>query len=595
MVNSEKILLNIIDTIIMIASLFISALLLDKTILLNNDSHIVLPILSLLCTQLILFNFFLYHKMTRYAGLIYFIKLSLIIWIANIVFIALNHLFFEKNVMSLLILNSILSSHLIMYARIVVKYYLSFKKRLFNPKKTLIYGAGEIGLSIVKVLKKNELNYKISGFLDDDIRKHKRSIEGISVLGNIDSLELIHGRKNINELIIAFNNPSREFLSKIFKKCRNLKIKCRVIPGITSFLNQLPQPRDIEISDFISRPERSLNKNEIQSFLNDKKILITGGAGSIGSEILFQILKYNPKQLLIMDHSELGIYSMQEKLSSHPLKEKCLFSLTDIKLTEITKNEILNFKPEITFHAAAYKHVPILENQIKQALENNVVGLKNVLDACEACKTSKFIFISTDKAVNPTNIMGCTKRIGELIIESFQGDMECVAVRFGNVLASSGSVIPKFVKQIKAGGPVTVTHPEMTRYFMLIPEAVELVLQASVIGIDGDVMVLDMGDPIKINDLAENLIYSMGLIPKEDIEIIYTGLREGEKMHEELFYNDADRIRNYKDIYLAKDILAGKETKASVEELINALTKETSNQKLISMIKKLVPEYKQQI
>ena len=331
----------------------------------------------------------------------------------------------------------------------------------------------------------------------------------------------------------------------------------------------------------------------INKFIKGQRVLITGAAGSIGSEIFRQVLLYEPEALAALDHSEYGLYKLDEEFAKHPLKGRCFFSLVDMKRKEVVTNTIDKFRPDIIFHAAAYKHVPILEQDVGQAINNNVEGLLNIVEAAEECDVEKFVFISTDKAVRPTSVMGATKRIGELIMQvtNSRGKMKCVSVRFGNVLASSGSVVPKFVEQIKAGGPVTVTHPEVTRYFMLIPEAVELVLQAASFGNGGELFVLDMGKPVRISEMAEDLISLMGHVPHTGIPIVYTGMRPGEKLYEELFLDEIERPTQFKDISIGKvRPVDGDKFNNNIKELID-LASGGEPEKIRSVIKRIVPEY----
>jgi FlaA1/EpsC-like NDP-sugar epimerase len=394
-------------------------------------------------------------------------------------------------------------------------------------------------------------------------------------------------------MVVTFADPDGDLVKKVFHTCKKHGVRCRIVPGMTDVISGNDYVRNIDIADLMRRPQRTLDKRMINDFLKNQRVMITGAAGSIGSEIFRQVISYEPAALAALDHSEYGLYQLDEEFAKHPVKGRCYFSLVDIKRKELIERAIENFRPDIIFHAAAYKHVPILEQDVSQAVHNNVEGILNVSSAAERAGVKKFVFISTDKAVKPTSVMGATKRIGELVMQvtNSRGRMRCVSVRFGNVLASSGSVVPKFVEQIKAGGPVTVTHPEVTRYFMLIPEAVELVLQAASFGNGGELLVLDMGKPVRITEMAEDLISLMGHVPHTGIPIVYTGLRPGEKLYEELFLDEIECPTQFKDICIGKVKPVDSERfHRDLHELISLASNGDSFQ-IRQMIKKIVPEY----
>ena len=410
----------------------------------------------------------------------------------------------------------------------------------------LIIGAGDCASTIISEIRKEKSNdYNIIGIIDDDEAKLNTLLNGVKVLGNRDNIVEIVERENIDQILFAIAKIDGEAKSKILDICSKTTAKVKVIPGYYQLLEEgisVNKMRDVDLRDLIGREEVKLDKSGIEKYINNKIVLVTGGGGSIGSELCRQIAKFNPKLLLILDIYENNAYDLQNELSYNEpnLNKKVIIaSVRDkARLSQI----ISAYKPNIIFHAAAHKHVPLMEDNPSEAIKNNVIGTLNMAQLASQYKVEKFVLISTDKAVNPTNVMGATKRLCEMIVQAVNNERgnktEFVAVRFGNVLGSNGSVIPLFKRQIKNGGPLTLTHKDITRYFMLIPEAAQLVLQAGAYAKGGEIFVLDMGKPVKIYDLAENLIRLSGYTPNSDIKIEITGLRPGEKLYEELLMNN---------------------------------------------------------
>lgn len=428
--------------------------------------------------------------------------------------------------------------------------------------KVLIIGGGSGGEMVVNELKENPQLGKVPiGIIDDDINKIGRRIHNVKILGDTSQIKQIVENNNIDEIIFAISNINKSRKSRIINICKETKCKLKTIPGIYEIIDgkvDIKKIRDVEIEDLLGREPIKVNLNEISEYITDKVILVTGGGGSIGSELCRQIANFNPKHLIILDNYENNAYAIQQELKRKYKNELNLSTIIASIREEVRLEEIFKmYRPEVVFHAAAHKHVPLMEDSPSEAIKNNIFGTLNVAKLSDKYKVKRFVLISTDKAVNPTNIMGATKRAAEMIIQMMnsESESEFVAVRFGNVLGSNGSVIPLFKKQIEEGGPVTITHPDIIRYFMTIPEAVQLVIQAGAMAKGGEIFVLDMGEPVKIADLAKNLITLSGLEPDVDIKIEYTGLRPGEKLYEELLMSEEGLSKTYNEkIFIGRQI-----------------------------------------
>lgn len=537
----------------------------------------------------------LYKEIIRFVSMDFAVKIIKSTIFGSLIAVSVIHIVRPEVELAVLIVDWMASCILIGLSRFGYRYVQEGRFSRSEGKNTLLYGAGEHGAAVARHLVLNDhLGYRIVGFVDDSREKQGKKIQGLPVVGDLNSLHSVLKERDVEEMVVTFANPDGDLVKRVFRACRDYGVRCRIVPGMTDVIVGNDMVRNIDIADLMRRPQRTLDKEMIGEFLKGRRVMVTGAAGSIGSEIFRQVLAYEPAAMAAVDHSEYGLYQLDEEVAAHSLKSKCLFTLVDIKCDYLVDRAIVEFRPDVIFHAAAYKHVPILEQDVRQAILNNVKGLQNVINLAERHGVSKFVFISTDKAVRPTNVMGSTKRIGELIVQvaSSRGKMKCVGVRFGNVLASSGSVVPKFISQIKAGGPVTVTHPQVTRFFMLIPEAVELVLQAGSLGGGGEIFVLDMGKPVRIAEMAEDLISLMGHVPHTGIPITYTGLRPGEKLYEELFHEEIERATRFKDISIGK----AQQLETTVFEhelgsLISLAEKEGDSAVLRNAIKKLVPEY----
>ncbi|MGJ0334223.1 UDP-N-acetylglucosamine 4,6-dehydratase (configuration-retaining) [Aliarcobacter cryaerophilus] len=459
----------------------------------------------------------------------------------------------------------------------VYKYFYSIKGNK-KTKSLVIYGAGKAGLQLQREFLSSE--YKLICFIDDDEILHHRSIDGISIFSR--EKYSLNYKNRFDLMIIAMPSASQEQIKSIYESMQDKFEKIKILPSMQNILKKelfVKQLKDIGVEDLLARYPKDLDKNAIQNFIKDKIVLITGAGGSIGSEISRQCKAYGAKQLILVDHSEFNLYSILEELED----ENIIPIMQSVKDIDILESTFSKYRPQIVIHAAAYKHVPLVEHNILEGITNNIIGTKNTIDLSIKYKVEKFVLISTDKAVRPTNVMGTTKRVCELYAQNVDSkNTEIVAVRFGNVLGSSGSVIPKFKAQIEAGKNITVTHPEITRYFMLIPEACELVLQAASIGKGGEIFILDMGEPIKIVDLAKKMIELSG---RSEIGIEFCGLRCGEKLYEELLIDDSDKKTQYESITVASPTFFDiEELNKKIEELLICEDK-------ISKLKEIVPEF----
>ncbi|RPH31355.1 polysaccharide biosynthesis protein, partial [bacterium] len=421
------------------------------------------------------------------------------------------------------------------------------RRQIAGEKAVLIYGAGGAGVTLLREIRSNAaLKYKVLGFVDDNPQKRGVDIQGVKVLGSGNALAALTLKHRIGEVLIALPSATGPEMTTILTRCHQVGVRCRTIPALAEVIEGRAlahQIRDVAVEDLLGRTPVRLKQSAISARLGGRVVLVTGAAGSIGSELCRQIARFRPSAIVGFEIAETALFHLERELrQSFPdlLFHPEIGSIQDPdRLDEVFRT----YSPALLYHAAAYKHVPMMETHVFEAVKNNVLGTYNVALAATRHGVEDFVMISTDKAVHPTSIMGATKRLAELLILSLQnGGMKYVSVRFGNVLGSNGSVVPIFKQQIAAGGPMTVTHPEMRRYFMTIPEASQLVLQASTMGNGGEIFVLDMGVPVKIVDLARNLILLSGLRPDQDIKIEFTGIRPGEKLYEELNSLEEDTL-----------------------------------------------------
>lgn len=442
------------------------------------------------------------------------------------------------------IINLIVLVFISRYAYRALRSFLRRRVSDAEKKKVLIIGAGSAGDALIREISHSSyLNMKVVGVIDDNTSKIGNYIHGVRVLGDRNSIAEYVEKLKVDEIIIAMPSVPTQEIKEILNICKETGCELKRLPGMYQLVNgevSIAKIRDVDVNDLLGREAIQVNLDSIMNYVSNRIIMVTGAGGSIGSELCRQIAKHHPQQLIMVDIYENTTYDIQNELRKNFPELNLVVLIASVRNTKRMDNIFKQYHPEIVYHAAAHKHVPLMEDSPNEAVKNNVLGTWKVVQAADKWQVKRFVMISTDKAVNPTNIMGATKRICEMLIQTYDkhSKTEFVAVRFGNVLGSNGSVIPLFQKQIAAGGPVTVTHPDIIRYFMTIPEAVSLVLQAGAYAKGGEIFVLDMGEPVRIVDLARNLILLSGHKPNEDISITFTGLRPGEKLYEEMLMKE---------------------------------------------------------
>ncbi len=543
-----------------------------------------LPIL--ICIKTLIFGYFgLFSGLWRYIGISDIWRIIKVHILAMLCFVFVIIVFYPITGFprSIFILDCVLSFCLVTGIRFATRLF----REKYRPvpgntrKKAIIVGAGDAGVLVLRDVRSNvKANIEIVGFIDDDPGKKNLHIQGVPILGNQQDIPAVVNQFGVDEVIISIPSAKGETIRSIIAKCEILSVKIRIVPGLQKILNGEIEvkPRDIRPEDLLGRETVTINAQEISGYLANKVVLVTGAGGSIGSCLCRQIVTFNPKELVLFDHNENDVYYLViDFLRKYPhIKFRSIIG--DVKDIGLLKNMFSRYKPHVVFHAAAHKHVPLMEENPAAAAKNNVIGTRNLIYAADHYSVERFILISSDKAVNPTNVMGATKRVAEMILQSkaTQSKTKFMAVRFGNVLGSNGSVVPLFKKQIEQGGPVTVTHRDVTRYFMSVDEACQLVLQAGSMGKAGEIFILDMGEQIKILDLAKELITLYGFKPDEDIKIEIIGLRPGEKLYEEtLLDTERDKATKEEKIYIAQslhfDPRALRHDIKELEKLINVM------------------------
>ena len=549
----------------------------------------------------------MYNHILRYEEGKDYVKYILLCVLSSII-VSLIKLIFKIGIATakLNILAGIFIGLMMVSYRVIVRYILVFnvleksENKETETKNVLIIGAGDAAHEIIKTIKSNmSENYNIIGIIDDNKKRLGLSVSGVKILGNRNDIVKICKDNKVDFIFFSIARIDNENKKHILNICQQTNAKVRILPGMKEIIKNkklFENLRDVEIEDILGRDPIKLDNKNIESLIKNKVVLVTGGGGSIGSELCRQIVKYKPEKLVILDIYENSLYDIELELKSKYPKIKIEAVIASVRDKKRLEEVFEKHKPYLVFHAAAHKHVPLMENSPAEAIKNNVFGTYNVVNTCDKFKVKRFILISTDKAVNPTNIMGATKRICEMIVQAKNkvSSTEYVAVRFGNVLGSNGSVVPIFKKQIAEGGPVTVTHKEITRFFMTIPEAVELVLQAITYANGGEIFVLDMGEPVKIYDLAVSLIKLSGFIPNEDIKIEVTGLRPGEKLYEELLMGEEGLEKtNHNKIFVAAPMdITIDDVKEKLDVLNKVLSKDVIQLNDVKdAIKEVVPTF----
>ncbi len=567
-------------------------------------------LLYAVCGFLAIFLTNSYKGIIRYTGIQDGARIFAMTFLNGTLVCALNLVSYYNNQGNLIpysiVFISLLSSFLLLFNyRLLVKYIFSYyRNAVMHRSRVLIFGAGQTGIITRHVLESTP-RMKVIGFLEDDRTKSGKVLDGIPIY-NAQRLDLDRLLKEmtVDEVIFTMKDISLEKKNEVVDACVRNQVKVRTIPPVEKWVRgelSFNQIKEINIEDLLGRESIKINNGNIVSDLRGKRILITGAAGSIGSELFRQVALNNPEVVILVDQSESALYELEREARSAETSSRCYCYLADINNKERIRAIFEEHKPEIVYHAAAYKHVPMMESNPSEAISCNILGTKILADLSVAYAVAKFVMISTDKAVNPTNVMGCSKRVAEIYVQSYNDYLEAngkahtafVTTRFGNVLGSNGSVIPLFKKQIEQGGPITVTHPEITRYFMTIPEACQLVLEAGTMGKGGEIFIFDMGKSVKILDLAEKMIWLSGYEPRKDIDIVFTGLREGEKLYEELLNNRENTVRTHHEkIMIAKVQHYGYEEINRYVELFNDLVYDKNELKSVALMKELVPEFK---
>lgn len=590
-------------------------------------SQILFILPYLVAMKLVLFyGIGLYRGMYRYTSLVDLWNLTRATILATLLLIAFVLYFnrFERFSRSVFLIDGVLTFILAGGHRIAIRLFYTSRQNgngssLYNLlkkefaktewKRVLIIGAGNAGEQILREISMNHRQqYHVVGFLDDDYSKKGRSVHGLPIFGSIYQLPNVIKKQMVDIVLIAL--PSREgnLIRRIVSNCEECDVECKTLPGLGEIIGgvvTVSDFRDVNYQDLLGRRPVKINMTDISDYLTDKVVLVTGCGGSIGSELCRQIMRFLPRKMILIDASEENLFNIQTELH-HEFKFKSYETiLARVQNQVLINNVFQKYRPDVVFHAAAYKHVPMMEINPWEAFFNNIMGSWTLMEVSKKFGVDRFVLVSTDKAVRPTNVMGASKRVAELLLKSFQGGQtRFMAVRFGNVLGSSGSVVPLFERQIRNGGPVTVTHPEVTRYFMTITEAVQLILQSGSMGRGGEIFVLKMGTPVKIVDMAKDLIRLSNNEPDKDIDIIFTGLREGEKLYEELITEGEDIVSTGHDEIMVLNSNGKINGFKTQEEVQNWLSKELEELKELGLkmeaegikqkLKEIVAEYKPQ-
>lgn len=591
--------LVLLDTVIVIVAPYLALLLRFEGIVGSRQYQMVYDYLpEIILIRLLTFNFFgLYNRLWRYASIHELLAIVSAVTVSSVLIFIYMFGMGSKLPRSIPIITWLIVVAFVGLSRLLLRIlYVLRNSKKASCSQVLIIGAGDAGAMIARELRQRFYTTKnLVGFIDDDRNKLKNKLFGVPVLGTRDALPEVVSKYGVTEIIIAIPSLSGDRLREIFKACRETKCTVKTVPGLYEMIDgqvTVDQLRNIDLEDVLRRDPIKLDLGQITSYITGKRVLVTGAGGSIGSELCRQIAKMAPSQITLLGKGENSIYEIHQELTARYLQLSIEPVIADVRDKSRILSIFTQIRPQVVFHAAAHKHVPLMEAQPVEAVRNNIFGTKTVAEAADRVNVEKFVLISTDKAVNPTSVMGATKRVAEMIIQNMNriSNTNYVAVRFGNVLGSRGSVIPLFKKQILKGGPITITHPDMRRYFMTIPEASQLVLQAGAIAQGGEVFVLDMGEPIKIVDMARDLIELSGLEPGKDIDIKFTGLRPGEKLFEELLTaEEGTSTTKHEKIYVAN--LRAVDEKIMLQTL-QILKTEQSSDEIIRILTTLIPTYK---
>lgn len=602
-----------IDQFIVVWALAMSLLLINKMefiglLSINSLSYILLFNAIAIPVFIILQ---IHTGIIRYSNTKDMIRIFMAVFLTSILFTVISNLFIVNHLKMrtlwfdpVLMLNFFISSSLLILLRTVVKGLFAYFKDLEsgnNKEKILIYGSDTASILVKQALESNnETNYQVIGFVDDNKDKVNKYIEQTKVQHS-SVLQLLRRKYSIEKMVVTSDSMTINGKKNAIEKCVELGIKVMIVPPSNQWLYgklNISQLRDLRIEDLLQRDPILLKKKNVFGEIAGKRILVTGAAGSIGAEIVRQLLSCNPQYVVLCDQAESPLHELQLEMEDQFFDSKVRIFIASIQNYNRMSLLFKTYKPQVVFHAAAYKHVPMMEHNPTEAILTNVLGTKNIADISLEYGVEKFVMISTDKAVKPTNIMGASKHLAEIYIQSLnqhypQQKTRFITTRFGNVLGSNGSVIPRFKTQIERGGPVTVTHPDITRFFMTIPESVQLVLEAAAMGKGGEIFIFDMGSPVKIVDLALKMIKLAGLAPGIDIKIIYSGLRPGEKLHEELLHQEEYTIpTHHHKIKISKTIVHNFQyVQQAITEILK-LNDQNKDYEMIKKLKEIIPEYK---
>ncbi|MED1114669.1 nucleoside-diphosphate sugar epimerase/dehydratase [Bacillus paramycoides] len=586
-------LLILLDSFIVLTAVYLSYWFVHPNVLNRIPTTVIISSITLLCSHHIFAAIYkLYNKAWEYASVGELIQIFKAITLSIIVTAIVQQIINHDIYVRILAIAWMLHLLLIGGSRFVWRMFRdTYITKATDKKRTLIIGAGSAGTMVVRQLQHNkEADLYPIAFVDDDRNKQKLEIYNVPVVGTTNHIQEIVEDNDIEHIIIAIPSLNRNQINEIFEKCTKTKAKTQIVPMLEDLLDgkvSVNEFRDVQVEDLLGREPIQLDDAGIEEKIAGKTILITGAGGSIGSEICRQVMKYNPAKIVLLGHGENSIYTIEMEMRvTYKDAVEITTEIADIQDRHKIFGIMKKHQPYIVYHAAAHKHVPLMERNPEEAVKNNIFGTKNVAEAADTFKVNTFVMVSTDKAVNPTNVMGATKRFAEMIVQhmaSISTGTRFVAVRFGNVLGSRGSVIPLFKKQIQKGGPVTVTHPDMIRYFMTIPEASRLVIQAGTLARGGELFVLDMGDPVKIVDLAKNLITLSGY-SIEEIGIEFTGLRPGEKMYEELLNEgEIHPEQIFPKIHIGKAVLMDQEILRQFMNDFEEISKEEIRERLLDI------------